>query len=154
MTGTAKGNAATEMLCRQFGFGPGIPPRDAFGNDAGPGTDPFANIHPDARFSMFGPTGTKEQLVGKAAYVDFVTGCAAALADRSDEILAIVPVDAEGAFVHGRAWRKSKASGEEIRYEWAMLFRVEQGLISYGADMLDANAQAFWGRVLGERPAA
>ncbi|MDO7836684.1 nuclear transport factor 2 family protein [Sphingobium sp. HBC34] len=144
------GNAAVAMLSLQFGFGTGDWPCDAFDNQADAGGAPFSNIHPDARFSMFGPSGRKEMLEGKQAFVDFVGRCAAALADRTDEIVAIMPIDEEGAFVHGRAWRKSRATGEELRYEWAMLYRVENGLITYGADMLDADAQAFWGRVLGQ----
>ena len=61
----------------------------------------------------------------------------------------IVAIDEQCAFVRASAWRKSKATGEEIAYEWAMLYRVEDGLITYGADMLDADAQAFWGRIAG-----
>lgn len=146
-------NAAVAVLSQQFGFGSDDTPRDAFGNESGGSGEPFAHVHPDARFSMFGPSGIKEMLEGKQAFVDFVSRCAAALADRSDEILAIMPVDEQSAFVHARAWRKSKASGEELRYEWAMLYRVEDGLITYGADMLDADAQAFWGRVLSDTAA-
>lgn len=71
-----------------------------------------------------------------------------AVAPQPDEVLEIVGVDAQCAFVRARAWRRSAASGEALAYEWAMLYRVEDGQITYGADMLDAEAQAFWGRVL------
>jgi hypothetical protein len=70
------------------------------------------------------------------------------LAGRDDEIIAITGIDEQCALVHARAWRKSTASGEELRYEWAMLYRVENGLVTYATDMLDADAQAFWGRIL------
>ena len=73
--------------------------------------------------------------------------CTEALADRTDEIIAITGIDAERALVHARAWRKGKASGEELQYEWAMLYRVENGMVTYGVDMLDSDAQAFWGRI-------
>ncbi len=28
-----------------------------------------------------------------------------------------------------------------------MLYRVENGMVTYGVDMLDSDAQAFWGRI-------
>lgn len=112
---------------------------------------PTAFFHPDVVHSLFGPSGTKEMLVGRDAFVTFAASCANALADRRDEILAITGIDRQCAFVHARAYRKSAANGEEIHYEWAMLYRVEHGLITYGADMLDSAAQGFWGRV-GKRP--
>lgn len=112
-------------------------------------TESWTHIHPDARYSLFGPSGTKEMLVGRDAFLDFVARCAAAISDRSDEIVAISGIDEQCALVHARAYRRSRATGEEIHYEWAMLYRVEDGRITYGADMLDADAQAFWGRALG-----
>lgn len=107
----------------------------------------FATFHPQVVHSLFGPSGTKEMLVGKEAFAAFVSRCRNALADYSDEILLVRAIDEQCVFVHARAYRKSAASQEEITYEWAMLYRVEDGLITYGADMLDADAQAFWGRV-------
>jgi ketosteroid isomerase-like protein len=104
-------------------------------------------FHPDAQHALFGPTGRKEVLQGRDAFLAFVERCSSALADRSDEILAITGIDAQCAFVHACAYRKSAATGEAINYEWAMLYRVEEGRITYGADMLDRDAQAFWGRI-------
>ena len=98
---------------------------------------------------MFGPSGAKETLTGRQAFLEFVDRCASALSERDDEIISITGIDEQCAFVHARAYRRSKATGEAIRYEWAMLYRVEDGQIVYGSDMLDADAQAFWGRVLG-----
>ena len=109
--------------------------------------DPTALVHPNAQYNLFGPTGSKELLQGRDAIVAFTSRCAAALDAHKDEILTITGIDQQCALVHARAFRRSKSTGEEISYEWAMLFRVEQGLITYGADMLDADAQAFWGRV-------
>ena len=115
--------------------------------------DPFdqsrraAHIHPDVEFSLFGPTGTKELGVGRDSYFAFVSGCDAALADRSDEILDIVAIDEECVFVRASAYRKSAATGAELRYQWATLMRVEDGLVTYVTDMLDRDAQQFWGRV-------
>jgi ketosteroid isomerase-like protein len=141
-------NDAERLLRKVFRFGERAG-GDAFTAVNGDGGDPAAHIHPDAHYSLFGPSGTKEQLCGRAAFLDFVARCSAALSDRSDEILAITGIDEQCALVHARAWRKSAATGEEARYEWAMLYRVEDGLVTYGADMLDADAQAFWGKVLG-----
>jgi len=139
-------NEALPVLRRMFRFDD--QQGDVFGTDAAGQGAAFADwFHPEVCHSLFGPTGTKELLVGREAFLDFVHRCAAALADRRDEILAITPVDRQCAFVHARAFRKSRASGEELTYEWAMLYRVEQGLITYGADMLDVDAQAFWQRI-------
>lgn len=132
-------NAAETLLRKVFRFGEQA--GDVF-------TDPGADIHPDARINLFGPSGGKETLIGRDAFVDFVRRCTEALAGRSDEIIAITGIDEECALVHARAWRKSKASDEELRYEWAMLYRVENGMVTYATDMLDADAQAFWGRIL------
>jgi len=132
-------------------FGPEGSGRDMFAAAGGDG-DPFAHIHPGAVYQLFGPTGTKEVLEGREAFAAFVRRCVDAIAAHEDEILAITPIDEHCALVHARAYRKSAASGEELRYEWAMLYRVEQGLITYATDMLDPDAQAFWGRVLS--PAA
>jgi ketosteroid isomerase-like protein len=138
-------NAAEELLRRMFRFGG--EPGDVF-ELGDPSSGPDAHIHPNAHMSLFGPSGEKELLIGRDAFAEFVRRCAAALADRADEILSINGVDEQCALVHARAWRKSKASGEEIRYEWAMLYRIENGMVTYGTDMLDADAQAFWGRIL------
>ena len=132
-------NAAETLLRKVFRFGEQA--GDVF-------ADPGAHIHPDACVSLFGTSGGKETLIGRNAFVDFAHRCAEALAGRSDEIIAITGIDEECALVHARAWRKSKASGEELRYEWAMLYRVEKGMVTYAIDMLDADAQAFWGRIL------
>jgi len=139
-------NQAEELLRAMFRFGDQTGDVFGTGESGGSRNDYF---HPDTCSSLFGPSGTKEMLVGRDAYLAFVARCAAALSDRHDEILAITGIDEQCAFVHARAYRKSKATGEEIRYEWAMLYRVEDGRITYSADMLDADAQAFWGRVLG-----
>jgi ketosteroid isomerase-like protein len=138
-------NQAEKLLRSVFRFGEGW---DAIGAIDRTRGDSWAHIHPQACYSLFGPSGTKEMLVGRDAFLDFVGRCAAAISDRSDEIVAISGIDEQCALVHARAWRRSRATGEEIRYEWAMLYRVEDGRITYGADMLDADAQAFWGRVL------
>jgi hypothetical protein len=119
--------------------------RDVFPTGGDGGMASF--FHSDVTHSLFGPTGTKETLVGRDAFLGFAARCADALAERRDEILAITGIDEQCALVHARAYRRSAASGEDIHYEWAMLYRVEDGLITYGADMLDADAQAFWGRV-------
>ncbi|UXC93594.1 MULTISPECIES: nuclear transport factor 2 family protein [Sphingobium] len=141
-------NDAVKLLTRMFGFTEeGRHRRDIFpvGGESRP--SPADYFHPDVVHSLFGPSGAKETLVGRDAFLAFAASCAEALAERRDEIIAITCVDRQCAFVHARAYRKSAANGEDIHYEWAMLYRVEQGLITYGADMLDAPAQAFWGRV-------
>lgn len=141
-------NEAEPLLRRMFGL-------DAAGTGDGRDVFPAAGtgaaespFHPEVVHSLFGPSGTKETLVGRDAFLTFARRCADALAERRDEIVAITPVDRQCAFVHARAYRRSRANGEEIRYEWAMLYRVEGGRITYGADMLDVAAQEFWGRVL------
>jgi hypothetical protein len=139
-------NAAEKLLRKVFGFGEQA--IDVFSAAEASSSEPMAYIHPNACFSLFGPSGEKELLIGRDAFLDFVRCCAEALADRTDEIIAITGIDEECALVHARAWRKSKASGDELHYEWAMLYRVEKGLVTYGADILDSDAQAFWGRVL------
>lgn len=135
-------NDAEKLLARMF---PQTGDRDVF-----PSGETF--FHPDVVHSLFGPSGTKELLVGRDAFFAFVRQCGDALAERRDDILTITGIDSQCAFVHARAYRRSRANGEEIHYEWAMLYRVEDGLITYGADMLDARAQAFWGRVLTPAP--
>jgi ketosteroid isomerase-like protein len=144
-------NDAEKLLRRVFHFGAGEEKNDldAIATIDRSHADSWAHIHPDARYSLFGPSCSKEILVGREAILDFVAQCAEAISYRSDEIVAISGIDEQCALVHARAWRRSRATGEEIRYEWAMLYRVEDGRITYGADMLDADAQAFWGRVSG-----
>lgn len=139
-------NHAEELLHAMFRFGDQT--GDVFGREESGGTR-LDYFHRDVQSSMFGPRGTKEMLLGRDAYFDFVQRCTDALADRHDEILAITGIDEQCAFVHARAYRRSKMTGEEIRYEWAMLYRIENSRITYCADMLDADAQEFWGRVLG-----
>jgi ketosteroid isomerase-like protein len=136
-------NDAEKLLKKIFRFGEG--PVDAIG---GSGMDPTTFFHPNVVNSLFGPSGTKELIVGRDAFFEFVGLCTSAVTDRSDEIIAITGIDKECALVHARAKRKSVANGQEIEYEWAMLYRVEDGFITYGADMLDTDAQAFWGNVL------
>lgn len=131
-----------EILLRKL-FRVGEQASDVFSSE-----NPLGHIHPNVHFSLFGPSGTKELLIGREAYLEFVSRCGEALADHQDEIVAITGIDQECAFVRARAWRRSKASGEELRYEWAMLYRVENGMITYGTDMLDSDAQLFWGRIL------
>ena len=141
-------NDAVKLLTRMFGFtADGRQHPDVFpvGEQGRP--SPADYFHPDVVHSLFGPRGTKETLVGREAFLRFAASCAEALEERHDEIIAITGIDRECAFVHARAYRRSAANGEAIHYEWAMLYRVEQGLITYGADMLDAAAQAFWARV-------
>jgi ketosteroid isomerase-like protein len=133
-------NEAEKLLRRMFNYPQG-------GNVSETNTDPAALIHPNAQYSLFGLTGTKELLQGRDAILAFTTRCVATLDAHRDEILAITGIDEQCALVHARAFRRSKSTGEEVSYEWAMLFRVEQGRITYGTDMLDADAQAFWGRV-------
>lgn len=135
-------NRAVPLLRRLFGVDAGGGEIDAIGLDLS------GYFSPDVVHSLFGPSGTKEALVGLEAFKAFGARCAGALAGRSDQILAIVPIDEECALVHARAWRKSKASGAEITYEWAMLYRVEDGRITYGADMLDRDAELFWAGVM------
>ncbi|KHK89100.1 nuclear transport factor 2 family protein [Novosphingobium malaysiense] len=144
-------NAAERLIRAMMGLSAGMDLDgdrvDAFSDAGAPSPDAFAFYHPEVVHSLFGPTGRKETLVGRQAMADFVTACRSALADYRDEILLVRSIDEQCVFVHARAYRKSAASGEEISYEWAMLYRVEHGLVTYAADMLDADAQAFWGRV-------
>lgn len=136
-------NEAEKLLTRMF---PSAGDRDIFASDDAGGENGF--FAPDVIHSLFGPSGTKELLVGRDAFFDFVQRCEGALSERRDEILTIRGIDNQCAFVHARAYRRSRANGEDIHYEWAMLYRVENGLITYGADMLDTRAQEFWGRAL------
>lgn len=106
-------------------------------------------VHPEVEFSLFGQSGTKEVGHGLEAYFAFVANCQAALCDSSDEILNVIGIDEECVFVRARAYRKAKATGEDIRYEWATLMRVEDGLITSVIDILDRDAQMFWGRAIG-----
>lgn len=140
-------NEAEKLLDRMF---PATGEQDIFANDDAGGDGEF--FAPDVIHSLFGPSGTKELLVGRDAFFDFAGRCADALSERSDEILSIQGIDHECALVHARAYRRSAANGEDIHYEWAMLYRVENGFITYGVDMLDARAQAFWGRALTPAP--
>lgn len=140
-------NDAVKLLTRMFGFtADGRQHPDVFLSGSKAGL-PGGLFHPDVVHSLFGPSGTKETLVGREAFLRFAASCAEALEERHDEIIAITGIDRECAFVQARAYRRSAANGEAIHYEWAMLYRVEQELITYGADMLDAAAQAFWARV-------
>ncbi|WP_288487023.1 nuclear transport factor 2 family protein [uncultured Novosphingobium sp.] len=140
-------NAAERLLRRMFHWGDA----DAGGQDLflAADDDAASYFHPDCVHHLFGPTGTKEMLVGRQAMLDFSARCAAALSARSDQILTISGIDEQCGFVHARALRESKATGERLSYEWSMQYRVEDDLITYGADMLDADAQAFWGRIDG-----
>lgn len=138
-------NSATELL-RQM-FLPASETGDVFGGSHRAETAMADFFAPEVCHSLFGPNGTKEMLIGRDAFLAFVARCAGLLASRRDEILSIDAIDEQCAIVKARAWRTSKASGEEIAYEWAMLYRVEDGRITYGADMLDSDAQAFWGRI-------
>ena len=141
-------NDAVKLLTRMFGFTEGSRQHpDVFPVGEGDRPSPAEYFHPDVVHSLFGPNGMKETLVGRDAFLRFAASCALALAERRDEIIAITAIDRECAFVHARAYRRSAANGEAIHYEWAMLYRVEQGLITHGADMLDAAAQAFWARI-------
>lgn len=140
-------NSATELLTRMFL--PAGKTGDVFGASGSASANMADFFDPHACHSLFGPSGTKEMLIGRDAFLAFVARCADLLADRRDEITSIVAIDDQCALVKARAWRTSKATGEEIAYEWAMLYRVEDGRITYGADMLDADAQAFWGRISG-----
>lgn len=143
-------NQAERLLRSVFQFGDGKIGGDVFPGEGDSHGDPAGFIHPDACHSLFGPSGTKELLNGRDSFLAFARTCGEALSARSDEILAITSIDEQCALVHARATRTSAATGEEICYEWAMLYRVENGLVTYGTDMLDADAQAFWGRVLGD----
>lgn len=138
-------NNAEQLLRKIFNYGDEKEQKfDAF--EAGNFADMF---HPNVQHSLFGPSGTKEILNGRDSFLAFIQRDSAALAGHSDEILRIIGIDEECALVHARAWRKSAATGEEIIYEWAMLYRIESGQITYGTDMLDSDAQAFWGRIHG-----
>ncbi|MBV9840939.1 MAG: nuclear transport factor 2 family protein [Sphingomonadaceae bacterium] len=129
--------------------------RELFGLDADKPVSPFDrarsvdHIHPDIEFSLFGMSGTKEVGHGRDAYLAFTTGCRQALANHSDEILSVVGIDEQCVFVRARAYRKSAATGEALEYEWATLMRVEDGKTTYVTDILDRDAQAFWGRIAG-----
>jgi len=142
---TKQMNAAERLVRETYGLLPG----------AEGAVNPFdqsrraARLHPDVEFSLFGMTGTKEFGRGAEAYTRFTSDCLAALADRSDEILDIIGIDEQSVFVRAQAWRKSAATGEELRYQWSSLMRVEDGLITYATDMLDRDAQEFWGRIAG-----
>lgn len=137
-------NAAEQRMREVFQFGDNIKKSDVF--KSGSSGD---HLHHDIQFNLFGPSGTKELHKGRDAYLSFVKNCAELLSDRSDEIVSITGADETMAIVTGNAWRKSKASGEEIRYQWVMLYRVEDSMVTYAADMLDRDAQEFWGRIRG-----
>ena len=124
-------NDAVKLLTRMFSFtAVGRQHPDVFpvGEQGRP--SPADYFHPDVVHSLFGPSGTKETLVGRDAFLRFAASCAEALEERHDEIIAITGIDRECAFVQARAYRRSAANGEAIHYEWAMLYRVEQGLIT------------------------
>ena len=131
--------------------------RALYGLDAGAGdlVNPFDQtrksdyVHPDVEFSLYGMTGTKEVGRGRDAYLAFTSNCLAALSDRSDEFLDVVSIDEQCVFVRARASRKSASTGVEAHYEWATLTRVEDGRITSVTDMLDRDAQVFWGQVAG-----
>lgn len=142
-------NEAEALLRDMFGFGTDSSASDVFNAATSQAGGSYDRHHPDVEFALFGPSGRKELLSGREAFLSFVEICSAALADRRDQILDITGFGEQCAFVRASAYRKSLATGAEINYEWAMLYRVEGGVITYGTDMLDNAAQQFWANVLG-----
>jgi ketosteroid isomerase-like protein len=138
-------NEAERVLRAQFHFGStGLGPIDAI---AEAGSSFIDQVHPDIQLSLFGPGGDKQIIHGKAGYKAFMTRCLSVIASRSDEIISIDGAGQEMAIVRAKAYRKSAVNGEEIHYEWVMLYRVENGLVTFAADMLDRAAVDFWTRV-------
>lgn len=142
-------NEAEALLRDMFKVKAGSCSSDVFNAAAELGGDFYDRHHPEVEFALFGPSGRKEVLRGREAFLNFVGQCAAALADRHDEIFDVTGFGKQCAFVRAKAYRKSLATGAEINYDWAMLYRVEDGVTTYGTDMLDNAAQQFWARVRG-----
>jgi ketosteroid isomerase-like protein len=143
MTGST--NTAAQLIRESYGLT----------ENSGSAINPFeqgqrvVEIHPDIEFSLFGLSGTKETGRGADAYYGFISSCLAAIADRSDEILDVMAIDDQCVFVRAQAWRKSAATGEELHYQWSTLMRIEDGMLVHVTDMLDRDAQEFWGRIAG-----
>jgi ketosteroid isomerase-like protein len=139
-------NDAVKQLIKMFHFGePGE--FDAIGSSGGD-AGAFDHIHPDIVFSAYDIHGVRRHDAGLDAFKKFVAECDAAVSERRDEIISIDGAGDEMGIVRARAFRRSAASGETCEYEWVMAFRIENGLVTVAADMLDRAAADFWGRIL------
>jgi len=139
-------NDAVQILRQMFHFGePGK--FDAIGSSSSEGGT-LDRVHPDIVFSAYDIHGVRRHGVGRQAFADFVAECAAAVSERRDEIISIDGAGDQMGIVRARAFRRSAASGETLNYEWIMVFRIENGLITVAADMLDRKAADYWGRIL------
>ena len=109
-------------------------------------------LHPDLVYRGWGHEGWVD-IRGRDAFLEFCRDGLEAISDASESLITIVPAGKDMALVVSGAYRTFKYLNESTYYEYAMLVRVENGVITYACDMLDREAADHWVRSSAARKA-
>ncbi|WP_322750311.1 MULTISPECIES: nuclear transport factor 2 family protein [unclassified Frankia] len=107
-------------------------------------------IHPDIEYYGHGPRGEIEIMIGKESHDNVNRICRRYMDEGAsdDELVGCWPAGEEMVVTHIRLRRRATVTGEVASYDCVVLYRVEDGMITKGVDLVDKKCEEFWARTI------
>jgi ketosteroid isomerase-like protein len=110
----------------------------------------LAQFHEDLVYFGFDTGGRPQVFNGRDAFFGMVLETFARVEESSNQLAAVHVIGDDIAVAEVDAVRVSK-TGERLETKYAMAFRIENGRITYGNDMIGRGLHDFWLRVGAEQ---
>ena len=107
------------------------------------GVGDLSGFSPDYTHLGYNIDGTPQVFTGLPAFVELMGKVATHFEVYETEPLSMEPIGTELLVVVLNAHRRTH-DGREYRGTFAMIFRVENGLLTRGSDMIESSGEAYW----------
>jgi hypothetical protein len=103
----------------------------------------LSGFSPDYTHLGFNIDGTPRVFVGLPAFVELMGKVATAFEVYETNVASIEPVGTELLLTVFDAYRRTH-DGREYRGTFAGVFRVQDGILTRGSDMIESSGEAYW----------
>jgi ketosteroid isomerase-like protein len=103
----------------------------------------LANWHPDVVYYGFDSTGSARVFHGTVELFGMLAGAVAEMETFTNELVAIEAVAADMVVCRVRANRRSRG-GAEFSHEFVQVFRMDNGKITLGVEMIGGVAEDYY----------
>jgi hypothetical protein len=102
---------------------------------------------PDVRYYGYDATGHAREFEGRDAFFAMVIEATSQMDENETEFLDAVAVGDSMVMARVRGHRRVRESQDTLDTEFVMVFRIEDGKVTHGLDMVDREAEEFYKRL-------
>jgi uncharacterized protein len=102
---------------------------------------------PDVHYYGYDATGHAREFEGRDAFFGMVLEATSQMDENVTELLDAVPVGDSMVMARVRGHRRARGSQDTLDTEFVMVFRIEDGKVTHGVDLIDRDAEEFYNRL-------